>query len=205
MTVNRTFFFEQLHDGLFPNGMTQSQVDGLEAILNHWDNGFANNDDRWLAYSLATAYHETGRTIHPVRETFAVSDEQAIARLQRAFDAGKLPWVKKPYWKVDENGQSWFGRGLVQLTHKVNYEEMGRALNIDLAGNPDLALDMDVSVRILFHGMFNGSFTGNKLSTHFHGDVADWVNARKIINGLDRARDIAGYGRQFYAAISHTV
>ena len=205
MTLNRTFFYEQLHDTLFLHGITQRQVDGLEAILNYWDGGFAANDDRWLAYMLATAYHETGRTMQPVRETFANSYEQAVARLQKAYDAGKLPWVKKPYWVAVGNGPSWFGRGLVQLTHQYNYQAMTNALNINLVGNPDLALTMDVAVKVMFEGMIHGTFTKHKLGDYFNGPTADWFHARQIINGLDRAKDVAGYGKQFYAAISHTL
>lgn len=205
MTLNRVFFYEQLHDSLFPKGIKQSQVDGMEAILDYWDSGFAANDDRWLAYMLATAYHETGRTMQPVREAFATSDQQAIARLQKSFDAGKLAWVKTPYWKVDANGQSWFGRGLVQLTHKANYQTMKSALNVDIVAHPELALEMDVAVKIMFEGMIHGRFTKYKLGDFFDGSKADWFNARKIINALERAKDVASYGRRFYAAISHTL
>jgi hypothetical protein len=35
--------------------------------------------------------------------------------------------------------------------------------------------------------------------------MADWVSARKIINGRDRADLIADYGRAYYAALSYTV
>lgn len=205
MGLNRSFFYQHLHDSLFSKGLTQSQVDGLEAILNEWEGKHAAEDDRWLAYMLATAYHETGRTMQPVRETFANGDDQAIARLQKAYNAGKMPWVKKPYWTRDANGQSWYGRGLVQLTHKANYDAMKKALNVDLTGDPDLALKMDVSVRVLFYGMIKGSFTGHKLGDYFSGAKDDWVNARRMVNGLDRAKDIAAYGRQFYAALSYTV
>ena len=48
-------------------------------------------------------------------------------------------------------------------------------------------------------------FTGNKLVDYFKGPKADWVNARRIVNGLDRADAIAGYSRAYYAALSYTV
>jgi len=55
-----------------------------------------------------------------------------------------------------------------------------------------------------FEGMIRGSFTGKKLETYFSPAADDWVNARRIINGLDKANAIAAYGKSYYAAISHT-
>ena len=50
-------------------------------------------------------------------------------------------------------------------------------------------------------GMINGRFTGKKLADHFNATVTDWTGARKIINGSDRAADIADYAKSFAAAI----
>lgn len=47
-------------------------------------------------------------------------------------------------------------------------------------------------------GMEAGRFTGKKLSDYLPGD---YVNARRIINGTDKAEQIAGYARQFEAAL----
>ena len=203
MSLNRTFFFEHVRTRLFPKGMTQSQVEGLNAILDHWEKGYAAKDERWLAYMLATAYHETGQTMQPLRETFAPNDGQAIRRLQRASLSGKRTTGANPYWKPDTDGKSWFGRGLVQLTHKKNYSAMAEALDVDLVGHPELALTMDVALSVMFVGMIEGLFSRQRyrLVDYFDGTMADWINARRIVNGLDRAKDIAGYGRAFYGAI----
>lgn len=205
MSINRDFFFDHIREKLFPNGLNQSQVEGHEAILDAWEKDHAGDDDRWLAYILATAYHESARTMQPVRETLANSDEQAAKRLENAWDAGKLSWVKIPYWRKDADGKYWFGRGLVQITFKANYDKLGKAIGVDLVADPDRTLKMDVAVKIIFYGMLNGSFTGHKLADYLKGPKADWVNARKIINGLDRADAIAGYGKAYYAALSYTV
>lgn len=164
-----------------------------------------NADDRWLAYILATAHHETGRTMQPVRETFAKTDDEAIKILDRALAKGKLPWVKiPPYWRRDTQGKTWLGRGLVQLTHKANYQKMSGFTGIDLVANPDLAMDLRTSVNILFHGMINGSFTGRKLADYFVGTRQEWPGARRIINGEDKKQLVASYGTGYYAAISYT-
>lgn len=56
----------------------------------------------------------------------------------------------------------------------------------------------------MFEGVIRESFTGKKLERYFNPTTEDWVNARRIINGLDKANAIAGYRRGCYAAISQT-
>lgn len=185
--MNLTTFFAYVRRAPFGGRLTQSQIDGMNAILSEWEaRGLL--DKRWLAYMLATAFHETGNRMQPVRETFASSDTQAISNLEKAWASGKLPWVKTPYWR-----DGWFGRGLVQITHKVNYVAFG-ITKTD-------ALKLDVSVRVLFDGMIRGIFTGKKLSDYFNPNADDPINARRIVNGTDKAKLIAGYYRNFLDAL----
>ncbi|MGY3611414.1 hypothetical protein ACWGRJ_47105, partial [Bradyrhizobium sp. Lot11] len=125
----------------------------------------------------------------------------AIEILETAFAAGRLSWVRTPYWRPDEDGRSWLGRGLVQLTHKRNYEAMSVLTGIDLVADPDRAMEMEVAVTILIDGMLQGSFTGHKLQDHLNATTEDWVNARRIVNGTDRAEKLANYAMTFNAAI----
>jgi putative chitinase len=69
---------------------------------------------------------------------------------------------------------------------------------------PDLALDPAVGGKILFAGMETGLFTGKRLGNYFNKSTEDWINARRIINALDKAPQIADYGRKFYSAVSYT-
>lgn len=204
MGINRTFFFDHIRTVLFDGSLKQSQVDGLTAILDKWEGEMPKDDDRWLAYMLGTAHHETGRTMQAVRETFASTDDKAIAILEKAFKAGKLTWVSTPYWRKDSKGRSWLGRGLVQLTHKSNYEKMAKETGIDLVGDPSQAMNLGVAVEIMFKGMIKGSFTGKKLGDFFSTTKEDWRNARKIINGLEKADLVASYAKNYYGAISYT-
>jgi predicted chitinase len=89
----------------------------------------------------------------------------------------------------------------VQLTHKANYERMGIETGIDLVSDPGRAMDMDVAVAILLAGMEKGLFTGKRLAEYFSANRADWTNARRIINGLDRAALVAARGRAFLKAL----
>lgn len=185
--MNRTTFFAYVRRAPFGGRLTQSQIDGMNAILDEWERRRVL-DNRWLAYILATAFHETGNRMQAVRETFASSDAQAISRLENAWRAGKLPWVSKPYWR-----DGWFGRGLVQITHEENYKQFGI--------NKDDALKPDVSVRVIFAGMIKGWFTGKKLEDYFNSTANDPIGARKIVNGTDKAKLIAGYYKNFLDAM----
>src|SRR4029078_11448684 len=66
--INRKFFFEQLKNQLFWGKFSKGQVDGLNSLLDVWERDYAKNDDRWLAYSLGTAYHEVAFTMQPIHE-----------------------------------------------------------------------------------------------------------------------------------------
>lgn len=175
--INRKFFFDYTRLHLFGGSFKQSQVEGLTSILDYWETNYSDKDDRWLAYMFATAHHETDRKFQAIEE----------------YGKGR----GKSY-------PPYYGRGLVQLTWKTNYEKMGKLFKVDLVNHPEKALDLDLSVKIMFYGMTNGSFTGKKLSDYFNPNKGEWVSARRIINILDKANLIAGYGKQFYAAISYT-
>jgi hypothetical protein len=183
--INRNFFFSQVRRTLFTVTLRQSQVDGLNAILDGWEAKYHSDDDRWLAYALATTYHETDQKMQPIEE----------------YGKGR----GQPYGKPDpKTGQSYYGRGFVQLTWDYNYEKLSQLLGVDLYRHPELALDLANATNILFIGMIEGLFTGKSLSTYFNATKEDWVNARRIINGLDKAQAIAVYGHRFYSAISYT-
>lgn len=193
--MNREAFFAAVRSSLFGGKLTTQQVQGIEAILDEADK--VTIDPRWLAYMLATTFHETGQTMQPIRENGGPT------YFTRMYDIkGSRPALAKANGNTTPgDGPRYAGRGLVQLTWKNNYARFGKLLNLDLVGNPDLALQPKVAVEIMFTGMGKGLFTGKKLGDYFTPTSSDWVNARRIINGLDRANDIADYGKDFYAAI----
>lgn len=205
--INRQFFFEQVRATLFTGRLAQKQVDGQAAILDEWEAHHADWDDRWLAYALATSYHETAFTMQPIHERggnayfFRMYDMESPlpARRQKAAEIGN----DRP-----GDGVLFHGRGFVQLTGRKNYAKMGSAFGVDLTSNAaaaDRALELSLAAKIMFKGMNEGSFTGVGFARFFHGTTSDWKNARKIINGLDCADAIAEYARKYYAALSHTV
>jgi len=181
---------------LFGGTLSQSQVDGLNVILEATHHLPISH----RAYLLATTHHETGRTMQPVRETFAKTDDEAIRRLEASFAKGQLKWVKTPYWRKDADGKSWLGRGYVQLTHKVNYEKASMLTGVDLVANPNAAMRPAVAAKILVEGSQMGMFTGKKLSDYLPGD---YVNARRIINGVESAQTVAKLAQGYEAALRH--
>lgn len=179
---------------LFGGTLSQSQVDGLTTILEA-TKGLPISH---RAYLLATTQHETAHTMQPVRETLAKTDDSAIARLENAWAKGQLKWVKTPYWRKDAEGKTWLGRGYVQLTHKANYQKASALTGVDLVANPNAAMRPAVAAKILVAGSQQGMFTGKKLSDYLPGD---YVGARRIINGTDRAADIAKLAAGYEAAL----
>lgn len=187
-------FFEAVRP-MFGGSLTQSQVDGFNTIFEAWAK-VGNRDIRHLAYILATAKHETGDMMQPVKETTSPrnpnpSDAKVKEILTKAWKAGKLTWVKSDYWS-----SGWFGRGFVQLTWRDNYVKAGEKLGIDLVSDPSKAMIPEVSALILIRGMQEGWFTGRKLS-----DVGDFLEARRIVNGTDKAGQIASYANAFLSAL----
>jgi hypothetical protein len=156
--MNRAVFFDAIRP-LF-GGLSTDQVRGLEILLAAVD----GLPVRHQAYVLATAYHETAATMQPVRETLAKTDAEAARRLERAWKAGKLSWVKTPYWRAD-NGKYWIGRGYVQLTHKVNYERAGKRMGVDLVADPSAAMSPMLAARVIVHDKYIFTLV-HKILTH---------------------------------------
>lgn len=183
---NPTAFYEYIRGQsgeLFPT-MSQSQFDGVEATLH---TGAGVLPLTWMAYVLATEYHETAKTMQGVKEGLGKSEE---------------------WRKTHLSYYPWYGRGKVQLTWEDNYKLATEKLtlagyNVDLIAHPDQALDLEIAAVIIVVGMLEGWFTGKKLNDYINneGSKEQFVNARKIVNGTDKADLIAGYATEFKKAL----
>lgn len=198
MKINNSFFFNYIRQHLFGGKLRQSQVDGLNILLNYWNNNFTDKDPRWLAYTLATVHHEVDKKFKPIKE---------YGNKKRFHDLYDINGHRKNVArrlgnKYSGDGIKFHGRGFVQLTGRDNYSRWKEKLNIDILTNPDLVLEINIATEILFQGMHSGSFTGKKFSDYFNSTKEDWINARRIINGKDKANLIADYAKNYYAAIS---
>lgn len=171
--------------------LTRSQVAGIERLIVPMEARW--QDIRWSAYALATSEHETGRAFQPVTERGARS---YFAKYEPGTKLGAALGNIMP-----GDGWRYRGRGDVQITGRRNYSRFGEWLGLDMEGSPEIALEPDVSARILVLGMENGMFTGRSLGDYFTQAKCDWRNARRIVNGTDKADIIAGYAQSWHAAI----
>ena len=174
---NAASFFAAVRVDLFGGAIEQTQVDGINSILQAWPEG---TDPRFVAYGLATAYHETG------------ADDGADRRMGPG--QGKAYGIPcGPYQ------QRYYGRGFVHLTWLSNYERAEKAiLGSDLAPTPDNAPLPAIAAEVLVRGISEGWFTGKRLADFFPlgaPETHDWLGAREIVNGQDRAAQIAGLRR----------
>ena len=192
MIFNRKIYFDGVRGSLFDGAMSQQQVDGQNAILTQWetgDTGSPMTDLRWLSYCLSTSFHETAKKMWPIEE----------------YGKGK----GHPYGEKDpQTGQTYYGRGFVQLTWRDNYHKATVKLSLtderDLEWHAEQALDLAIASRIMFRGMSEGWFTSKKLGQYFNDTKNDPVNARAIINNdvSKMGKTIAGYHDKFLAALN---
>lgn len=162
------------------------------------------NNPVYLAYILATIYHETAGSFRPLEE---------IGK-GKAYKYGKVYTVNnrkvgyrnsKQTYLYSEYPHLYYGRGYVQLTWLDNYLKFGKLLNVDLANKPELACTPKIATDITLLGMSKGLFTGYSLEKAFknYGTVHnDWIQARKIINGTDKADKIAAEAKTFLKYIT---
>lgn len=192
-------FFDEVRKSIFGGSLDQGQVDGMNAIHNAWKlygDGVLQRE----AYVLATPVLETGHTMRPIYERGPIAyfnkyepGTQIGARLGNT---------------VKGDGYRYRGRGLVQITGRRNYKYVGDQLGLDLVNNPDLALELATAARILVVGTSKGWFTGKSLGAFIDDvdeddaeDVREWVQARRTINGQDKADVIASYALHFEHAL----
>jgi predicted chitinase len=138
-----------------------------------------------LAYILATATHESGAGAH--MEEFASG---------RAYEGRRSLGNTQP-----GDGVRYKGRGYVQLTGRRNYTDWSRRLGMDLVSNPRAVENPEVAAKILVGGMMQGTFTGRGLGSYINNQKTDFVNARRTVNGTDRAGHIADIARRLMAAM----
>lgn len=205
--MNRAAFYNALRaSGLFPNGISQSQVQGMENLLNVWEKYFSGDSDFLLAYNLATAYHETAHTMQPITERGPVS---YFNKYEPGTRIGNMLGNT-----VKGDGYRYRGEGHVQNTGRRNAVVATKRINelfglgIDLVKNPEKRGDPFISAISLFLGNKEGWWTDKDLLNYIDGvdesdaeDLREFTEARRVVNGTDKASIIAGYAIKFHKAI----
>jgi putative chitinase len=195
--LNPQAFFAAMRAGLLGPVLTADEVAGCNAILAAME----GSPLAWTAYALATSYHETRSTMQPIRE------DGGPIYFTRLYDiTGARPQLAIANGNTSQgDGPRYCGRGYVQLTWKNNYKRAGDECGVDLVAQPDRALDPAIAAKILRRGMEEGWFTRKKLSDYLpaagRATTGQYAMARFIINGSDKAAQIAGHAKAFEAAL----
>lgn len=139
-----------------------------------------------VAYILATAQHESllGRYLTELSSGKQYEGRQDLGNTQPG------------------DGVRFKGRGYVQITGRRNYTDWSSRLKLDLVNNPKQAAEPTIAAKVLVRGMQLGTFTGKSLSDYLNSSKRDFVNARRIVNGLDKADVIAGYAKAFFSVLT---
>lgn len=207
--IYRAKFFAGVRASVFDGVLSQPQVDGMNAVLDEWDRRKLN-DLRWLGYMFGTVRRECGAGMKPVSENLNYSAVQLRKTFPRYFSETEAAAYARQPERIanrayanrmgngpESSGDGWRyrGRGFPQITGKDNYAKFA------VADKPDAALEPAIAARIMFDGMINGRFTGKSLPLYFNDHGTDWTNARRIINALDHADEVADYAKKFFAAL----
>lgn len=146
------------------------------------------------AYLLATCRHETAGTFKPIQERGSDS------YLSKYWTNTKLrKWLGNI---LDSDAVKYKGRGFVQITGRGHYKTASLAVGVDLITKPELACDWEIAYKIMIHFTTTGKFTGVKLSNYINAKETDFFNARRVINGTDKAALIEGYAKEYLPIFS---
>ena len=182
---NREYFFHKYHN--YFGSLNQSQVDGLEFLLSKFDN--ENFTPEQVAYMLATVKHETADTFRPIEERGGYNYFRYLI--------GKLGI------RSLAEANKYKGKGYIMITGRTNYEKFSLILQDDFITYPLRVMLPETAYKIMIYGFINGSFTGKKLTDYIDGDKLDYYNARRIINGLDKASLIQKYAEKIMEGLKY--
>lgn len=206
---NEKFFneFRPLYKKWSGQALTTQAVRAIEYLLAEFEKQTVIKRIDQISYCFATTGHETAWTFEPIEER---GGRAYFVRLywtnqRKARELGNLSAQDA----VDFNG-----KGDVQLTGRNNYRRATKEIRkqlpslvaefeqrtgekFDLEANPHQAKDWQIAFAVMILGMSQGWFTGKKLADYFNSKTKDARNARRIINGTDKAATIAKYSEGF--------
>jgi putative chitinase len=187
MKIDHTAFFNGYRASY--GKLAQAVISGIELLGRNMEVDPALLNLQWAAYMLATVKHECANTWQPITER---GPKSYFDKYETGTTLGRRLGNTEP-----GDGWRFRGRGYVQITGRANYARMTRELGLgpdaDLEQDPDQALRPAIAYQIMSVGMRKGLFTGKKLSDYIAPPVCDYINARRIINGVDQADLIVGY------------
>jgi putative chitinase len=135
----------------------------------------------------------------------ALSEERQAAIANLVYGGS---WGRANLGNTQPNdGWHFRGGGVDHCTGRRNFRAVADALGLGdaLMVEPDLILQPAHACEAAVTGMLSGRYTGRKLSDYLPttraGTLEEFTRSRPIINGTDRARDVAGYAVKAQAAL----
>lgn len=219
--LDRATFYAAVRKAPFGGSLTQSQVDGMNAMLDMAPPLMGTME---LGYCFATTHHETGGAMVPRVENLTYT---TAARIKAVWpsrfptEAAAAPYVRNPQALANKvyggrlgntlpnDGWDFRGMGLVQATGRDNARRATERLRSigyltadqDLEKTPTLMLNPDIAAAMLFVGLSEGWYTGMKLSQFFGPGMENPTSARKMVNPDDNGAAIAVTYRAFVNAL----
>ena len=185
------FNIKQALDVWTASGGQTKFLSSLETVLKYMQNDPNITNMKEAAYLLATAKGESDYSLTrwesdfvcgPTGQPYDQYPCDAALNYYRATQtsSGKS---KRNYFEmgVDKNGIPYFGRGLIQLTGKSNYEKYSELIGVDLVSDGDRALQPKNSYKIASAYL--------KRRTFEYVNSGDLTRARKSVNGGTRGVD----------------
>lgn len=199
-------FYDSARVHVFAGRILPLQFDGMENLFRVQAKHLPDIAVDELAYDLATAYHETGASMQPITER---GERSYFNKYEPGTKLGRMLGNT-----VKGDGYRFRGEGHVQNTGRRNAAYATKQLNakfnlgIDLVANPELRGDPVISALSLFLGNREGWWTGKDLSDFLDGkdesdaeDLREFINARRVVNGTDKANTIGRYALAFEKAV----
>ncbi len=181
-------------------GGKTSFEDSLRQVLQYAKTDSNLNEVSDLAYLLATAKAESDYSLQRWESDYACGltgkpyNQKPCEKALNYYRSTK--GGKKNYYTLgtDKNGLPYFGRGLIQLTGKANYEKYGKLIGVDLVNDGDKALEPKNSYQIAttFLSQKRGGIyakNGANRSTFDMAKDGDLTKARKSVNGGSKGLD----------------
>jgi hypothetical protein len=157
---------------------------------------------------------------------FKKCKEFGIVKVWKTSQVSGLEFILDGWEKLGWEDLRWLAYILATVTWETAYtfqpiKEYGSVtylrgkkywpyFGLDFVKNPDLVQQHSIALFILFEGMTKGAskkgdFTGKGLEDYFNAETTDWVNARRIINGTDRAKEIAKIAQTYYDVLRQSL
>jgi len=165
---------------------------------------------RRIAYLLATALYDSqfgAHLVEPGSGTFVDGRDRTFERFEPHTELGQALGNTLP-----GDGERFRGRGFVPVRGRAAYAAWSKRLELpDIAVNgtmlpffvahPAAMARPQIAAQTIVRGMRDGIFTGIALGMYVNDKKTDFYNARRTVDGLRGARDVAAYAEGFARAL----